>query len=175
MARTCCSESRGLSRLRPCGRGRGMPAWSHSVGRQSHSRRWPPGAALGGCSRTGRALTVCPGNSKKPQPKFQQGLQTLHLWDRQALSLAQRRQRGPCCRQGSAPCQTCHTWVPQHPQFPPDPAPKVMWNPRLPLASLAQPLTSTGPTFDATCVTRSLEDKIRVRASHRDGNCPIPG
>lgn len=52
---------------------------------------------------------------------------------------------------------------------------KAMWNPRLPLASLAQPLTSTGPTFDATCVTWSLWDKIRVRARHRDGDRPIPG
>lgn len=76
---------------------------------------------------------------------------------------------------GLRPLRDLPCMGPQHPRLPPEPAPKVTGNPRLPLAFLAQPLTSTGPTLDATCVTWSLEDKIRVKARCRDGNCPAPG
>lgn len=157
-APTSCSESRGSSRLKPCGVGRGNPAWSRSVGRAGGEGGQPGWGGHG--DSTGTALTVRPGHPEKPQPELQDVLQLLHLRDRQPVSPAGGAQHHWPCR-GSA--------APPDPARPPAPAAGAVRSPGLPGA---RPLTSTGPTCEATCATLSLEGESRVRVSRGARDCP---
>lgn len=130
------------------------------------------------------------GTPKSHSPNFSRVSSLFTCGTGSPLSLAWGRQRGLQCRQGSAPLPALHPLpvqvlalhgVPSTPRPLPDPQTllpgwcRAQGSPRMPHCAPAEQLTSTGPTCDVTCDTLSLEDESRMRARHRDGDCPIPG